>query len=57
MVFGENYYVQAKLPPSIKKISNMYVYSDIVELSLAGYFQVLIISWVFIECNCHENNH
>ena len=26
MVFGENMYVQAKLPPSIKRISNMNVY-------------------------------
>ena len=30
MVFGANMYVQAKLPPSIQRISNMYVYSDIV---------------------------
>ena len=30
MVFGANMYVQAKLLPSIQKISNMYVYLDIV---------------------------
>ena len=33
MVFSANMYVQAKLPPSIQRISNMYVYSDIVEIS------------------------
>ena len=33
MVFSVNMYVQAKLPSSIQRISNMYVYSDIVKLS------------------------
>ena len=30
MIFDSNKYIQAKLPPSIKRISNMYVYSYIV---------------------------
>ena len=36
MIFNANMYVQAKLPPSIHRIQNMYVYSDIVELSPVG---------------------
>ena len=30
MIFEPNTYVQAKFPPSLKRISNMYVYSNIV---------------------------
>ena len=43
MVFNANMNVQAKLPFSIKKLSNIYVYSDIVELLLVGNSQVTII--------------
>ena len=30
IIFDPNKYIQAKLPPSIKRISNMYVYTNIV---------------------------
>ena len=57
MVFGANMFVQAKLPPSIKRIANMYVYSDIVEVSPVGNSQVPIISFLRIKSNFKENNH
>ena len=36
IVFNSNDYFKAKLPPSIKGISSMYAYSDIVEQSPVG---------------------
>ena len=45
IIFNANMYVQAKLTPSIKKIPNMYVYSDIVELSPVGTSLVPIIEF------------
>ena len=36
-------YVQAKLPPSIHRISNMYVYSNFVKLSSVGNRQIPIM--------------
>ena len=57
MVFNSNIYVQAKLPPAIHRISNMYVYSDIVELSLVGNSQVPIMGFLPIKSNFQENNH
>ena len=51
MIFNSNKYIQAKLPPSIKKISNMCVYSDIVELSPAGNSQVPIMGFLPIKSN------
>ena len=50
-------YVQAKLPPSIQRISNMYVYSDIVELSPVGNSQVPIMGFLPIKSNFQENGH
>ena len=57
MVFGANMYVQAKLPPSIQRISNMYVYSDIVKLSPVGNSQVPIMGFLAIKRNFQENGH
>ena len=57
MVFGANMYVLAKLPQSIKQISNMYVYSDIVELSPVSNSQVPIIGFLQIQRNFQENSH
>ena len=54
MVFVANMYVQAKLPPSIQRISNMYVYSDIVELSPVGNSQVSIMGFLPIKTNFQE---
>ena len=55
MVFGANMYVQAKLPPSIQRISNMYVHLDIVELSPMGNSQVPIMGFSLIKSNFQEN--
>ena len=45
MVFGANMYVQAKLPPAIQRISNMYVHSNIVELSPVSNSQLTIMGF------------
>ena len=57
MVFSKNMYVQAKLPPSIQRISNMYVYSDIVQLSPVSNSQVPIMGFLSIKSNFQENGH
>ena len=57
MVFGANMYVQAKLPPSIQKISNMYVYSDIVKLSPVSNSQVPIMGFLSIKSNFQEKGN
>ena len=57
MVFGANMYVQAKLPFSIQKMSNMYVYSDIVELSPVGNSQIPIMGFVPIKSNFQKSDH
>ena len=46
IIFGANMYVQAKLPSSIQRISNMYVYSNIVELSPVGNSQAPIMGFL-----------
>ena len=43
MIVDLNKYIKAKLFPSINKISNMYVYSDIIEQSPVVNSQVPII--------------
>ena len=50
-------YVQAKLPFSFQRISNMYLYSDIVELSLVGHSQVPIMGFLPIKSNFQEIGH
>ena len=57
IIFDSNKYIQAKLPPSIKRISNMYVYSDIVELSPVGNSQVPIMGFLPIKSNFQESGH
>ena len=57
MVFGANMYVQAKLPSSIQRIANMFVYSDIVELYPGGNSQVPIMGLLSIISNLQKNNH
>ena len=57
MVFNANINVKAKLPPSIQRISNMYVYSDIVELSPVGNSQVPIMGFLPIKSNFQDNGH
>ena len=54
MVFGANMYVQTKLSPTIQRKSNMYMYSDIVELSLVGNSQGPIMGFLSIQSNFQE---
>ena len=57
MICEPNTYVQAKFPPSLKRISNMYVYSDIVELSHVGNSQIPIMGFLPITTHFQENGH
>ena len=57
MVFGANMYVQTKLPPSMHRISNIYLYSDIVKLYPVGNSQVPIMGFLPIKSNFQENGH
>ena len=50
-------YVHAKLPPSIQRISNMYAYSNIVELFPVSNSQVPIMGCLPIYINFKENGH
>ena len=56
MVFNGNIYVQEKLRLSIQRISNMYVYSDIVKLSLVGNSQVPIMGFLPINSNFQKRS-
>ena len=55
MIFEYNKYVQAKFPPSLKRISNMYVFLDIVELSNVGNSHILIMGFLLITTNFQKN--
>ena len=57
MIFNANMLVQAKLPPSIHRIPNIYVYSDIVELSPVGNSQVPIMGFLPITSKFQESGH
>ena len=57
MIFESNKYIQEKLPPSIKKISNMYVYSDIVEQSPVGNNHLPIMGFYPIKSKFQESGH
>ena len=57
MVFPTNNKIQAKLPSAIKQISNMYVYSDIIELSPVGNSQVPIMGFFPIKRKFQEMGH
>ena len=50
-------YIHAIVPFSIKKISNIYVYSDIVELYPVGISQVPILKFLQIKCNFQKIGH
>ena len=57
MIFNSYKNIQAKLFPSIKRILNIYVYSDIVGLSPVGNSQVPIISFLSIKSKFQEIGH
>ena len=50
-------WTQAKFPPSLKRITNMYVYSDIVELSPVSNSQVPIMGILPIRSSFQETGH
>ena len=56
-MFNKNRWTQAKLPPLLKRITNMYVYSDIVELSPVGNSQVPIMGLLPIRSSFQETDH
>ena len=51
LIFTENEYIQAKLPPLLKHTSNMHVYTDIAELSAVGNSQVPIMGYLPVKTN------
>ena len=57
MIIPQYRTIQADLPPSLKQITNMYVYSDIVELSLVGNSQVPIMGDLPIKSRFQETGH
>ena len=57
MIFDENKGLTAKLSSSLKRISNMFVYSDIVELSYVGNNQVQLIGFFPIKSDFMDNGH
>ena len=57
IIFNENRWTLEKLPPSLKRITNMFVYSDIVELSPVGNSQVPIIGFLPIKSSFQETGH
>ena len=57
IIFCQNMYVQAKLALAIQQISNIYVYSDIVELSPVSNSQLPIMGFLLIKSNFQENGH
>ena len=57
MIFNANMYVQAKLSFSIHRISNMYVYSDIVERSPVCNSQEQMMGFLPIKSKFQESGH
>ena len=57
MIFDRLKLIQANLPHSIKRLTNMYVYSDIVELSPVGNSQVPIVGFLPIKTKFQEAGH
>ena len=57
MIFELNKYIQAKFLPSLKRITNMYVYLNIVELSHVGNSQIPIMGFLQITTHFQKNIH
>ena len=49
MVFNESERVDALLPALIKRITSMWVYTDIIELSAVGYIKATFVKYVPIQ--------
>ena len=54
MVFNENESVNALLLPLIKRITSMWVYTDIIELSAVGDIQAPFLGYVSIQSKFDE---
>ena len=57
MIFDLNKLIQAKLPPLINRISNMYVYSEIVDLFLISNSQVPIMGFLPIKSKFQKSGN
>ena len=57
MIITQYRTIQTNLPPSLKQITNMCVYSNIVELSLLANSQVPIMGFLPIKRQFQENDH
>ena len=57
MIFDENKGRTAILPSSLKRISNMFAYSDIVELSFVGNNQVPLMGFFPIKSHFMDIGH
>ena len=57
MVFDENERVDALLPLLIKQITNMWVYTDMIELSAVGDIQAPFLKYVSIQNKFDEMGH
>ena len=53
-MFNENERVDALLPPVIKRITSMWVYTNIIELSAVGDIQAPILGYVPIQSKFDE---
>ena len=53
-MFDENKHLDAQLPPSINRITGMWVYSDIIELSAVGDTQAPILGYLLIQSKFDE---
>ena len=54
MVFDENERVDALLPPLIKQITSLWVYTDIIEFSAVGDIQAPFLEYVPIQSKFDE---
>ena len=54
MVFDENERVDALVPPFIKQVTSMWVYTDIIELSAVGDIQAPVLGYVPIQSKFDE---
>ena len=54
IMFDENKHLDAQLPPSINRITGMWVYSDIIELSAVGDTQAPILGYLLIQSKFDE---
>ena len=57
MVFETDRWCTAKMSPSLKRISNMFVYTDIIDFSIVGDTQAPILGFIPIQSHFGDNAH